>query len=170
MKRSIAVLALVVASCASLATRADAQQGHIPHAGPRAGQPAHPGQPGQHTPEHDVMMQHLFPPELVMRHQGAIDLSDAQRTALSATIQQAQSKVVDVQWKLSGEGEKLARLLQNATVDEVQLLAQVDRILALEREVKRAHLGMMARIKNTLTAAQQEKLRALRAEQDGRRQ
>ena len=69
---------------------------------------------------------------------------------------------MDAQWKLSAEGEKLARLLQNATVDETQVLEQVDRILTLEREVKRAQMGLMVRIKNTLTPAQQAKLRELR--------
>jgi Spy/CpxP family protein refolding chaperone len=116
------------------------------------------GQPNQQ----DAFGRFLFPPELVMQHQGEINLSDAQRSALSSAIQQAQAKFVDVQWKLSGEGEKLARLLQNATVEETQVLEQVDRILSLEREVKRAQMGLMIRIKNTLTAAQQAKLRELR--------
>ena len=97
-----------------------------------------------------------------MQHQGEINLQDSQRSALQSAIQQAQSKFVDVQWKLSGEGEKLARLLQNTTVDETQVLEQVDRILALEREMKRAQMGLMVRIKNTLTPAQQAKLRELR--------
>lgn len=148
MNRSMAVLALI-GVC--LVPCVGAQQS--------PGQPT--GQPGQPGPE-QVMMRHLFPPELVMQHQGAINLSDTQRSALSAAIQQAQAKLVDVQWKLSGQAEKLMRLLQEATVDEAQVLEQVDRILALEREVKRAQMGLMVKIKNTLTAAQQEQLRQLR--------
>jgi Spy/CpxP family protein refolding chaperone len=147
MKRSIVILALFVAP---LAARLDAQ-------GP-PGQQQGP-QPGQ---QQDPFGRFLFPPELVMQHQGEINLQDSQRSALQAAIQQAQSKFVDVQWKLSAEGEKLARLLQGATVDETQVLEQVDRILALEREMKRAQMGLMIRIKNTLSAAQQAKLRELR--------
>lgn len=97
-----------------------------------------------------------------MQHQGEINLQESQRTALQTAIQQAQSKFLDTQWKLSAEGEKLARLIQGATVDETQVLEQVDRILSLEREMKRAQMGLMIRIKNTLTAAQQAKLRELR--------
>ena len=146
MKRSIVVFALLVAP---LVARVDAQG--PPGAGPQ-------GQQGQPDP----FARLLFPPELVMQHQGEINLQDSQRTALQAAIGQAQTKFVDAQWKLSAEGEKLARLLQNATVDETQVLEQVDRILTLEREVKRAQMGLMVRIKNTLTPTQQAKLRELR--------
>jgi Spy/CpxP family protein refolding chaperone len=143
MKRTTVVLALVAMSLARL----DAQQ------------PAPQGPQGQ---PQDPFGRFLFPPELVMQHQGEINLQESQRTALQAAIQQAQSKFVDVQWKLSAEGEKLVRLLQNATVDETQVLEQVDRILALERDMKRAQMGLMVRIKNTLSPAQQAKLRELR--------
>ncbi|MEX2153272.1 MAG: hypothetical protein WD825_08025 [Gemmatimonadaceae bacterium] len=151
MRRTIAVLALLVAA---LTARLDAQ--------------GQPGPQGPQGPQQDPFGRLLFPPELVMQHQGEINLQDSQRTALQQAIQQAQTKFVDVQWKLSAEGEKLARLLQGATVDEPQLLEQVDRILTLEREMKRAQMGLMARIKNTLTPVQQAKLRELR-ESGGRR-
>jgi hypothetical protein len=69
---------------------------------------------------------------------------------------------MDLQWKLSAEGEKMGRLLQPAQVDETQVLEEVDRILVLEREMKRAQIGLMVRIKNTLTAPQQAKLAEIR--------
>jgi Spy/CpxP family protein refolding chaperone len=144
MKRSMLVLALLIVP---LAARLDAQA--------PAPQVRLPGQ-------EDPFGRFLFPPELVMQHQGEIGLQEPQRAALQAAIQQTQSKVVEAQWKLSAEGEKLARLLQGATVDEPQVLEEVDRVLALERDVKRAQMGLMIRIKNTLTPAQQAKLKELR--------
>ena len=42
------------------------------------------------------------------------------------------------------------------------MLKQMDRILSLEQDVKRAQMTLMVRIKNTLTAQQQESLRATR--------
>lgn len=144
MKRSMMVLALLVVPLAA-----------------RLGAQAPPPQvrlPGQEDP----FARFLFPPELVMQHQGEIGLQEAQRATLQAAIQETQSKAGDAQWKLSAEGEKLSRLLQGATVDETQVLEEVDRILALEREVKRAQMGLMIRIKNTLTPAQQAKLKELR--------
>jgi len=97
-----------------------------------------------------------------MQHQSEIGLQDSQRTALTSAVQQAQAKFMDVQWKLSAEGGKMARLLQGTQVDETQVLEQVDRILALEREIKRGQISLMVRIKNTLTAAQQAKLAEIR--------
>jgi Spy/CpxP family protein refolding chaperone len=119
-----------------------------------------PGPPGPGGP--DDFGRNFFPPELVMQHQGEIGLQDAQRAALTSAVQQAQGKFMDVQWKLSAEAEKMGRLLQPAQVDETQVLEEVDRILALEREMKRTQIGLMVRIKNTLTAAQQAKLIEIR--------
>jgi Spy/CpxP family protein refolding chaperone len=143
MRRTIAVVALLAVS---LGARLEAQ---APQGSP----------PPQ---QQDPFGRLLFPPELVMQHQSEINLQDSQRAALQTAIQQAQSKFVDLQWRLSGEGEKLARLLQGPVADESQVLDQVDRVLAAEREVKRTQIGLLVRIKNTLTPAQQAKLMELR--------
>lgn len=125
------------------------------------------GPPGQRGPGPEPTPsdwgRNFFPPELVMQHQGEIGLQESQRTALTSALQQAQAKFMDLQWKLSAEGEKMARLLEGPRVEETQVLEEVDRILALEREIKRAQISLMVRIKNTLTAAQQAKLAEIRS-------
>jgi Spy/CpxP family protein refolding chaperone len=121
-----------------------------------------PNGPQPQGPQGDPFARFLFPPELVMQHQTEIGLTDAQRTTLTTAMQQAQSKFIDTQFKLSAEGEKFARLLQGPTIDETQALEQVDRVLSMEREMKRAQVGLLVRIKNTLTPAQQAKLNQLR--------
>lgn len=125
------------------------------------------GPPGQRGPGPEPTPndwgRNFFPPELVMQHQGEIGLQEGQRTALTSALQQAQGKFMDLQWKLSAEGEKMARLLEGPRVDETQVLEEVDRILALEREIKRTQISLMVRIKNTLTAAQQAKLAEIRS-------
>ena len=105
----------------------------------------------------------FFPPELVMQHQTEIGLQDSQRATLTSAIQQTQSKFMDMQWKLSAEGEKMGRLLQGPQVDEAAVLEEVDRILNLEREIKKAQISLMVRIKNTLTPAQQANLSEIRS-------
>lgn len=152
MRVSILALAFV------LSTATLAAQGAPP--GQRA-----PGPPGPGGP--DDFGRNFFPPELVMQHQGEIGLQDAQRAALTSAVQQAQGKFMDVQWKLSAEAEKMNKLLQPSQVDETQVLEEVDRILALEREMKRTQIGLMVRIKNTLTAAQQAKLVEIRNRMGG---
>jgi Spy/CpxP family protein refolding chaperone len=47
-------------------------------------------------------------------------------------------------------------------VDEAGALAQVDKVLGMEREVKRAQISLLIEIKNLLTPAQQQKLFDLR--------
>jgi Spy/CpxP family protein refolding chaperone len=115
----------------------------------------------QEGPERDFGQQ-LFPPELVMQYQQKIGLRPEQRRAITEAIAQLQSRVVDLQWRMQEETQKLSELLQPARADEAEVLAQVDRVLAIEREVKRAHLAMLVRIKNALTPEQQAALKALR--------
>ena len=104
----------------------------------------------------------LFPPELVMQHQQAIRLTSEQRTAITQGIRDFQLKVVELQWKMQDEAQKLTELVQGPKVDETQTLTQVDRVLSIEREIKRAHMALLVRIKNTLTPEQQTTLASLR--------
>ena len=102
---------------------------------------------------------YLFPPELVMQHQQNLRLTPEQRTAITQGIRDLQLKVVDLQWKMQDEAQKLTELVEGARVDEAQTLAQVDRVLGIEREIKRAHMALLVRIKNLLTPEQQDALR-----------
>jgi Spy/CpxP family protein refolding chaperone len=113
-------------------------------------------------PEPDFA-KHLFPPELVMQHQQSIRLTAEQRTSITQGIRDFQLKVVELQWKMQDEAQKLNELVQGAKVDETLTLAQVDRVLGVEREIKRAHMALLVRIKNTLTAEQQGTLTMIRA-------
>jgi Spy/CpxP family protein refolding chaperone len=108
---------------------------------------------------------HLFPPELVMQHQQSIRLTAEQRTSITQGIRDFQLKVVELQWKMQDEAQKLNELVQGTKVDETQTLAQVDRVLGVEREIKRAHMALLVRIKNTLTADQQGALTMIRGAQ-----
>src|SRR5687767_6605015 len=98
---------------------------------------------------------YLFPPELVMQHQQDLRLTPEQRTSITQGIRDFQLKAVELQWKMQDEAQKLTELVQGAKVDEAQTLAQVDRVLGVEREIKRAHMGLLVRIKNSLTQDQQ---------------
>jgi hypothetical protein len=47
-------------------------------------------------------------------------------------------------------------------VDKSAVLSQVDRVLDIERQIKRAHIAMLVEVKNALTAEQQNQLKGLR--------
>jgi Spy/CpxP family protein refolding chaperone len=106
----------------------------------------------------DPFSRFLFAPDRVMGHSLEIGLQDAQKAAIRNEVQKVQSKFLDSQFELQGESEKMVRLLQEGTVDEAKALAQADRILGLEREIKRTQISLLVRIKNILTPAQQAKL------------
>ncbi len=112
-------------------------------------------------PAEDPLRGILFPPEAVMQHQQAVGLSDEQKNTLKVEIRQAQLKFTELQWTLQDEMERLAFLLKQSNVDEKQAASQLDKVLTAEREIKRAQLMLLIRIKNNLTPAQQTQLREL---------
>ena len=122
----------------------------------------------QHPPPpEDPLAQYVFPPELVMRFAPEIGLDEKQRAAIKDAVVRTQAKLVDVQWDVQGEAEKLIRLLQASPVDEAAVLAQADKVMGFEREVKRTHLALLVRIKNVLTDTQRARLTELRRKGPG---
>ena len=110
------------------------------------------------SPGDDPLARHLFPPERVMGHAQEIGLDDTQRTAIRKEVQKAQSKFLDLQFDIQTEMETMVRLVKENKVDEPKVLAQLDKVLALEKEIKKTQISLLVRIKNTLTPAQQAKL------------
>jgi Spy/CpxP family protein refolding chaperone len=96
-----------------------------------------------------------------MRYQQGITLQDAQRTRIIAEMSQAQAKFTEIQWTMSGEEEKLERLLQEPAPGEQAVIAQMDRILSLEQNLKRTQMVLLVRVKNILTPEQQTTLSRL---------
>jgi len=117
-------------------------------------------QPSQQPGGSDPLARYLFPPELVMALQREIGLLPAQRQQISQAIGRLQARVLELQWTMHEEQEALADLLSRPQVDSAAALAVMDRVLGVEREVKRAHLALLIQIKNALTPEQQERLRA----------
>lgn len=119
------------------------------------------------APGQDPLAPFVFPPDLVMRHASEIGLDERQRAAVKDAVVKMQGRFLELQWDMQAESEKMARLLQASPVDEAALLAQADKVMGLEREVKRTHLSLLVRIKNLLTEAQRAKLSELRRTQVG---
>jgi Spy/CpxP family protein refolding chaperone len=109
-------------------------------------------------PADDPFAAYLFPPDRVMSHSLELGLDDAQKGAIKTEVQRVQNRFTDLQFELQGESEKMVRLLQEKPVDETRVLAEVDRILAFEKEIKKMQIALLVRIKNILTPAQQAKL------------
>jgi Spy/CpxP family protein refolding chaperone len=122
----------------------------------------------QQQPQPDPFAGNLFPPELIMQHQQALGLSEEQKNFLKAELGKLQTRLTELHWELQGEVEKLSALVKQDQADEAQTLTQLDRVLGLEREIKRAHIGLLIRIKNKLTPEQQAMLREIQGKPAGR--
>ncbi len=116
----------------------------------------------QQAPQ-DPLQGAFFPPEVVMQNQQALALTEDQKNYFKAEIRQAQTRFTDLQWKLEDEVEKLSSLVKQPRADEQLVLAQLEKVLAAEREIKRAHFSLLIRIKNKLTAEQQARLREIQS-------
>ena len=116
----------------------------------------------QQPPPDDPIGQQLFPPDLIMSQSQKLRLDEKQRTAVKNEVQRAQSKFFDLQWELKEASEAMVQMLQQTQVDEARVLEQADKVMGYEREIKKIHLSMLIRIKNSLTAEQIAQLRQLR--------
>jgi Spy/CpxP family protein refolding chaperone len=120
----------------------------------------------ERMPHEQGFERHLFPPELVMRHQQQLQLTEQQRTTIKEAVKQLQTQTLEFQWELQELNEALSEMLARESVDSRAALAQVERMLEIEGQVKRMHLDLLIRIKNTLTREQQEQLRSMREHQE----
>ncbi len=120
-------------------------------------------QPGGPTPTPppggDPLAGNFFPPELIMQNQQALGLSDEQKSAMIAEIQRTQGTATTIQWRLQQQVERLSALVREPRVDEAAVLLQLDSVLTAEREMKRAQITLLVRLKNKLTPDQQAMLR-----------
>jgi len=110
----------------------------------------------------DPIGRYLVPPDLIMSHSQELNLIDKQRAAIKSEVQKAQAKFIDVQWDMKEETEKMVRLLQQTPADEARILEQADKVMSLEREIKKTQLSLLIRIRNVLTAEQMAKLEEIR--------
>lgn len=109
----------------------------------------------------DPLAENLFPPELILQHQAAIGFNEEQKAFFKSEVRKMQTRMTEWQWALQDEMEKLQTLVKAAQVDEAQTLTQIDKVLELERNMKRGQIALLVRLKNKLTADQQARLREI---------
>ena len=109
-----------------------------------------------------LLEKYFFAPELIMQRQHAIGLTADQQAAIRAEMQQMMAQFTDLQWRESAEVESLAAILKQDKPDEKEALAELDKLLDIENQIKRLHTRMLIRIKSMLTPEQQAQLRDLK--------
>ena len=126
-----------------------------------ADMPNHPHPP---PPNPDPLAHLMFPPDMILGHTRELNLTEDQKTFMRSEVQKTTAAFQDLQWKLQDQMELLQQTMKSTTVDEQQALAQLDKVLDLEREIKRLHIGLAVRLKNRLTPEQQDQLHKMRME------
>jgi len=96
----------------------------------------------------------LFGPELVLKHQGKLKLTEKQRDAIGAELKRVQAQAAESDWTLMSEASGLQELIDQHPVDSKAVMTSVDRIFTAENRKKRLYVEMLVNIKNLLTAEQ----------------
>jgi Spy/CpxP family protein refolding chaperone len=168
MKRLASVIALVVLVAATSAWAQPARRGALRGAGPGAQALGGPGGGAGLGMAMGRFGQNLFPPELVLRNQIAIDLSDDQTAQIKRLLTEAHGRIAENQVDLQRAMERLRMTLDAPRVDEREALAAAERTMAIEMRLKKEHLALLVRVKNILTEEQQEQLAKIRGTRAGR--
>ena len=101
-----------------------------------------------------ALMMGLYPPDMIMRHQQRLGISDQQRREITDAVKRFQSEVADLQWDLQGEQQDLKQILAGHPIPLDDTLTKVEGVLNAESEFKQAHFRLLITIKNVLTADQ----------------
>jgi Spy/CpxP family protein refolding chaperone len=133
---------------------ANAQQPPPPPDGPMGPDPRPPGG--------DKIGRAFFPPELVMRNQKAINLTPDQQSTIREEMRKAMPRFTELQWQLSAEEEALEALVRADAPDEKQILAQFDKLMLVESELKRVRFALLVQLRTILTPEQKQKLEELK--------
>ncbi len=108
--------------------------------------------------------EHLFPPEFIQQQGEKIGLSQQQRDAIVMDVKALQEQLPAQEASLRNEVSTLGHLIPQSMTDETQLLAQLDKVLEQERQIKRLQLGTMFRIRKRLTPEQLARLQEIKKE------
>jgi Spy/CpxP family protein refolding chaperone len=154
-----AIIAIVCTAAFLIAT-AVAQEPSQPPQSPHPPNMPGPGMPNPppHPPNPDPLAHLMFPPDLILSHARDLNLTDEQKTFMRTEVQKTMTTFQDLQWKLQDQMELLQEAMKSNPANEQQVLAQLDKVLDIEREIKRLHIGLAVRLKNRLTPEQQDQL------------
>jgi Spy/CpxP family protein refolding chaperone len=108
----------------------------------------------------------LFSADLVLKYRSEIGLSTTQVTNVKKIYDSKISEFNSLKWDLDAALVALNKQLASASVDEKTSMAQMEKVMYLEDQLKRIRLGMLIKIKNEINPSQQEQLKKLRKDSD----
>ncbi|MBT1696668.1 hypothetical protein KK083_07275 [Fulvivirgaceae bacterium PWU4] len=106
----------------------------------------------------DIFQQKLYAPDLVLKYREEASLSADQVEKIKSIYNGELAAYNSKKWDLDAMMVKLEQLISVSKVDSKAAMAQLEKSLVLEAEIKKMKLDMLLKVKNLLTPAQQEKL------------
>ena len=111
----------------------------------------------------------LYPPKIIMRHQKRLAITEAQRSQITGAVKTFESEVADLQPNRQREQLLLRQAFAGYTINTGESLAQAEKVLALETQLKLAHFRLLITIKNALTEEQIDTInREIKRKRDGK--
>jgi hypothetical protein len=104
----------------------------------------------------------VYSPEFIFANRRAISLTDRQRDQMVVDMQGLQRRLISQQEQMQDARDALIAALRAEPANEARVLAALDTVLNIERDVKRLQLQALVRLRDALTATQRARLNALR--------
>ena len=106
----------------------------------------------------DPLAANLAAPDSIIEHAEQIGLSPQQRERIQEIMEGAQGEIANGEQELRAATVALSAELSKSPVDEIRSLEKLDRVLELERLLKRHYLKLLTAINNTLEPGQRQQL------------
>jgi Spy/CpxP family protein refolding chaperone len=113
----------------------------------------------------EVLRELVPPPRMLLKHQEALELTDAQKSQLKKLIKDAHDRSLDLEIEVQEEAEKLAEMLASSKVDLSAAMKQADRLMKAEHALKKVRLEMLIKTKNLLSKKQLDQIEEFRKKQ-----
>ena len=168
MRTNRIALVGLLGACLAAATPATAQgkgKQQQPPAAAQAGPPPMPGGGGPNAEVQRVIMEQYYLPEMVRDFADELKLTDDQVDRLRKATSDARTETDQLEWDVSRENRKLAKLLRDGATKE-QVYAQMDVVFSFENKIKKKMLGLLIVVRDVLTVQQRGLLDKLKADWD----
>jgi hypothetical protein len=104
----------------------------------------------------------VYSPEFIFANRRVIVLTDRQRDQMVTDLQGLQRRLMAQQEQMQDARDALIAALRAEPANEARVLAALDNVLNIERDVKRMQLQALVRLRDSLTATQRARLNELR--------
>ncbi len=111
----------------------------------------------------DPLNELMFTPKIIAQHADELGLEVGQKEFVQSQLRQMQEKHAELQQNLQREVAALGEILHQESPDEAKAIAQLDKVLESEREIKRGQISLALSIRARLTAEQKKRIGEIQA-------